>query len=48
MYKLTIGLGSLSSKVLVKDPAMILNMLYQTLNTLLIMSINQIGNRKNY
>ena len=48
MYKLTIGLGSLSSKILVKDPAMILNMLYQTLKTLIIMSINQIAYRKKY
>ena len=48
MYRLTIGLGSLSRKVLVKDPAMTLKMLYQTLNTLIKLSINQIGNRKNY
>ena len=48
MYKLTIGSGSLASKVFVKDPAMILNMLYQTLNTLIILSINQIDNRKDY
>ena len=42
MYKLTIELGSLSSKALVKDPAMNLNTLYQILNTLIIMSIRLI------